>query len=120
MAKTFYTERDIEGLMAQGVTSLTLNDEIVVTDQARERALKLGFELKQIHDQPPAAPVRPYVAKEASPAAVRTSAPNPAKAGSGDLEARVIQAVKAQVQGAVDDRLLETIVRRVLKSVGGG
>ena len=32
MAKTFYTERDIEDLYARGVTSLTVSDEIVVTE----------------------------------------------------------------------------------------
>lgn len=119
MAKTFYTERDIENLIAQGVTGLVLTDDIVVTDQARERARKLGFELKAAMDQPPSAPVRPYVARESSPV-TRSNASPPGPDSAEDLEARVIQAVKARVGGGVDERLLETIVKRVLKSVGVG
>ena len=44
-SKTFYTQRDIEDLVAQGTTSLTLNDDVVLTDVARERAAELGLTL---------------------------------------------------------------------------
>lgn len=43
MAKTFYTERDIEDLHARGVTSIEVHDDVVLTDLARERALKLSL-----------------------------------------------------------------------------
>ena len=38
MAKTFYTERDIEDLARQGVTSLEVNADVVLTELAREKA----------------------------------------------------------------------------------
>ncbi|MBI3160052.1 MAG: hypothetical protein HYZ26_10685 [Chloroflexi bacterium] len=119
MPKTFYTERDIEDLKTRGVTSLVLSDDVVITDQARERAMKLGFELMREHDQPMAAPVRPYIASQPSPAA---SPPRPA-APSGaatELEKRVVQAVQARLGSSVDAKLLETIVKRVLNTVGRG
>jgi hypothetical protein len=119
MPKTFYTERDIENLKARGVTSLVLSDDVVITDQARERAMKLGFDLVREQDQPMAAPVRPYIASQPSPAA-RTSQPKGAGADSAELEKRVVQAVQARLGSSVDAKLLETIVKRVLKSVGRG
>ena len=69
MPKTFYTERDIQDLFQSGVTSLVVNDDVVVTDLGRERALKLGFELVREHDQPPSAPIRPYITDKPSPSA---------------------------------------------------
>ncbi len=47
MAKTFYTERDIEDMHARGVTSIEVHDDVVLTDLARERALKLGVRLQR-------------------------------------------------------------------------
>jgi hypothetical protein len=43
MPKIFYTERDIDDLHARGVTSLEVNDNVVLTDLARERMLKYGI-----------------------------------------------------------------------------
>jgi hypothetical protein len=48
MAKTFFTERDIEDLFARGVTSIVVHDDVVLTDLARERALKLGVRLARV------------------------------------------------------------------------
>jgi hypothetical protein len=48
MAKVFYTERDIEDLSARGVTALDVSDDVVLTDLARERALKLGVKLNRV------------------------------------------------------------------------
>ena len=45
MAKTFYTERDIEDMARRGVTSLVVSDDIVLTDLARELALKNNIRL---------------------------------------------------------------------------
>ena len=42
MPKIFYTERDIEDLYRSGVATLVVNDDVVVTDLAREKARKLG------------------------------------------------------------------------------
>ena len=48
MAKTFYTERDIEELHARGVMSLAVHDDVVLTDLARERALRLGVRRERV------------------------------------------------------------------------
>ena len=73
MPKTFYTERDIDDLLRQGVKSLIVDDDVVLTDLAYEKARKLGLELLRADDQPPAAPVRPYIAKLPSPSAGGTA-----------------------------------------------
>lgn len=120
MPKIFYTERDIEDLYHNGVTTLVVNDDVVVTDVAREKARKLGVELLKEHDQPSSAPIRPYITKSVSPSAApplpHVPAPGPTAA---DIEDRVYQAVQTQVGDTVDDSLLKTIIQRVLKNVGG-
>ncbi|HDD55431.1 MAG TPA: hypothetical protein ENG59_04245 [Chloroflexi bacterium] len=120
MPKIFYTERDIEDLYHSGVTTLVVNDDVVVTDLAREKARKLGVELLKEHDQPSSAPIRPYITKNVSPSAAppMPQAPSPAPTRV-DLETRVYQAVQAQVGDSVDPGLLKTVIQRVLKNVGG-
>lgn len=113
MAKIFYTERDIEDLARQGVTSLVVGEDIVVTDAARERARKLGFQLTE--GRPASALARPYISEIPSPAASMGAMDTPS---GSDLEARVYAAVKAKLGDQVDDALLRTIVKRVLKSLG--
>lgn len=124
MPKTFYTERDIEDLIRQGVKSLIVDDDVVLTDLAYEKARRLGLELLRESDQPPAAPVRPYIAKSSSPAAAprsstQSSAPVSAKSPTQkeDLEQRVLKAAQARLGNSVDPKLLQTIVQRVLKSI---
>ena len=129
MPKTFYTERDIEDLVRSGVTSLIVDEDVALTDLAYEKARKLGMELLRENDQPPAAPVRPYIAKKVSPstssssksAVAPSSGPAPAVAktiaGADDLQQRVYQAALARLGNSVDTKLLETIVQRVLKSI---
>jgi hypothetical protein len=129
MPKTFYTERDIEDMVRSGVTSLIVDDDVALTDLAYEKARKLGMELLRENDQPPAAPVRPYIAKQVSPstssssksAATPSRGPAPAVAksitGADDLQQRVYQAALARLGNSVDTKLLETIVQRVLKSI---
>jgi hypothetical protein len=120
MPKIFYTERDIEDLYHNGVTTLVVNDDVVVTDLAREKARKLGVELLKEHDQPSSAPIRPYITKSVSPSAAppmpESPVPEPTKI---DVEDQVYQAVQAQVGDTVDSSLLKTIIQRVLKNVGG-
>lgn len=120
MPKIFYTERDIEDLYHNGVTTLVVNDDVVVTDLAREKARKLGLELLKENDQPSSAPIRPYITKDVSPSAAPPLAQAPAPVPTpADLESRVFQAVQAQVGDKVDPGLLRTIIQRVLKNVGG-
>ena len=92
MAKTFYTERDIEDLHARGVTHLDVHDDVVLTDLARERALRLGVRLERI---------KPNA--------------HPADAPNEMLIHRVKAAVLAQLGGRwVDPDVLDAVVRRVV------
>ena len=137
MPKTFYTERDIEDLFQSGVTSLVVNDDVVVTDLGRERAINLGFELVREHDQPPSAPVRPYITEKRSPSAAPPAAgvapktaqmqppkaaslqpPKPAASAPADLETRVFEAVQARLGDSVDAQLLKVIIKRVIQNIG--
>ena len=61
MPKTYYTERDIEDLARRGVRSLLVDEDVALTDLAYEKARRLGVELLQRTDTPPAAPIRPYI-----------------------------------------------------------
>lgn len=132
MPKVFYTERDIEDLFNRGVTSLVVNDDVVVTDLGRERAMKLGFELVREFDQPPSAPVRPYITEKRSPTAAPPAAAippagkpaalpaaSPQSLSGPDLEKRVFDAVVAKLGETVDPQLLQVIIRRVVRSLGG-
>lgn len=92
MAKTFYTERDIEDMHTQGVTAIEIHDDVVLTDLARERALKLGLRLQ------------------------RAAAPQTQE------NARLFHQVKAAVLAALGDRtvdpaILDGVIRRVLASL---
>src|SRR5574341_639693 len=132
MPKTFYTERDIDDLVRQGVKSLIVDDDVVLTDLAYEKARRLGLELLRESDQPPGAPIRPYIAKLPSPSAsgvgktvVSTPPSTPpttppsyrSAASDEDLQQRVYKAAQARLGGSVDPKLLETIVQRVIKSI---
>lgn len=114
MAKTFYTERDIEELAQRGVHSLVVNDNIVLTELAVERAMRLGVALVREHDTPPSAPVRPYL----SPAPQAKPGSTASEAGDKqDLHERIRAAVIARLGSQVDPALLDGIIRRVLDQV---
>ena len=132
MPKTFYTEHDIEDLVKRGVQSLIVDDDVVLTDLAYEKARRLGLELLRQNDKPPAAPERPYIAKtqtaparSSQKAEVKKSAPPAAPqtafesrpGGGDDMHARVRDAVIARLGDSVDPKLLDTIIQRVLKSI---
>ena len=123
MPKTFYTEKDIEDLYTNGVTSLVLSEDVVVTDLGREKAMKLGFDLVREWDQPPSAPIRPYITDKLSPAAAPSAKAIPAQIHTPQKIAaqnkeRVFEAVKAKLGDSVDPALLQTIIRRVVKNIG--
>jgi hypothetical protein len=95
MPKSFYTERDIQDLVSRGVTSLDVNDDVVLTDLARDEALKCGLRLVRTK---PAAP------------AVETA--------QDELIHRVKAAVIARLGEQVDAALLDSIVTQVVRSQG--
>jgi hypothetical protein len=94
MAKTFYTERDIQDLVARGVTSLEVNDDVVLTDLARDEALKHGLRLQK---RQPAAPA-------------------PALDDTDELIHRVKAAVLARLGEQVDAAMLDSVVKRVISN----
>ena len=124
MAKEFYTEKDIEDLVKRGITSLETNDNVVLTQLAYEKANRLGVRLvRDKPDNPPGAPVRPYIAqKQSKPASSSIAAPvdsGPAVHGdSADLHRRIRSAVVARLGTQVDANLLDVIIKRVLTSTG--
>lgn len=93
MPKTFYTERDIQDLADRGVTTLEINNDVVLTDLAREHALTRGIRL------------------------VRASATQPADDPQAELIHRVKAAVLARLDGQVESALLDSVVTKVVKSV---
>lgn len=118
MPKEFITERDIEDLVRRGIMTLEVNDNVVLTELAYEKANKLGLRLlRDKPDNPPSAPVRPYLIQQAPVQSV-TPAPVPQPAPASELEQRIRAAVLARLGNQVDPTLLDVIIKRVLSSTG--
>jgi hypothetical protein len=98
MAKTFYTERDIEDLHQRGVMVLDVDDSVVITDLGREKALALGIRL-----------ARRGSSSSASPAAQTSS--------QAELVAKIKTAVIARLGNDIDANLVETVIQRVLAQI---
>jgi len=133
MPKEFYTERDIEDMVKRGILSLEIGDNVVLTDLAYEKAKKLGMRLvRDKPDNPPAAPVRPYLAgQQPGLAALPETAPShgfsppgggqvvpPAQQNGADLHQRIRSAVIARLGSQIDANLLDVIITRVLQNTG--
>lgn len=133
MPKQFYTEQDIEELVQRGVRTLQVDENVVLTELAYEKAGRLGLQLvSQGTSNPPAAPVRPYLsqqpgrkpvqastpAAQPDPVAPSTPAPPPQARSETDIEKRIRAAVIAKLGDQVDGGLLDNIIHRVVKSVG--
>jgi hypothetical protein len=128
MPKEFYTEKDIEDLFQRGVRSLQVTENVVLTELAYEKAKRLDFQLiTDRPDNPPAAPVRPYISEQEARRPVSTmgpvpseipSPPTPALANTDDIEKRIRSAVIARLGDQVDAKLLNNIIHRVVKGVG--
>jgi hypothetical protein len=123
MPKVFYTEKDIEDKVKAGILSLEVNDNVVLTDLAYEKANRLGMRLvRDKPDNPPAAPVRPYLSQQQTPQACACAgtgdAVPTAQADGAELRQRIRKAVVAQLGSQVDASLLDAIITRVLNSTG--
>lgn len=110
MAKTFYTERDIDDLHARGAHSIDVNDNIVLTDLAVERAMKYGIKINRRELSSPQASYSP---------SVNTYAAYPREASrestsDADLKQKIKSAVLARLNGQVDERLLDAVITRVI------
>ena len=127
MPKQFFTEKDIEDLFNSGRRSLQLTDDVVLTELAYEKARRLGLQLiTDRADNPPAAPVRPYLSEgqatqpKPAVAAAPLSAVQPPAAQPRILpvEQRIRSAVIAKLGDQVDAKLLDNIIHRVVKGIG--
>ena len=129
MPKVFYTEKDIEDMVKRGVMSLEVGDNVVLTDLAYEKANRLGMQLRrESPDNPPSAPVRPYITSKTTPpapASAAAAAPGalpaatPSVAASGkELHQRIRSAVIAKLGSQMDHDLLDVIITRVLNQTG--
>lgn len=94
MPKTILTERDIDALKAQGATEIRTNDETYLTDLAFERAEKLGLPVRTV--------------------STAAAADSRAQVDKDQLVAKVKAGVIARLGAGVDEKLVETIVRRVV------
>ncbi|SRR6266498_639839 len=147
MPKQFYTEKDIQDLFQSGVKVLQVTDDVVLTELAYEKAKRLGFQLiSDRADNPPAAPVRPYLsdghsAAHAKPTvasvspiisqpthasttldehSLRSHRPDALSGARNVLpvEQRIRSAVIAKLGNQVDAKLLDNIIHRVVKGIG--
>lgn len=125
--KTFYTERDITDMHARGVTEIEVDDNVVLTDLARERAISLGVKMKLVSQrsgQPDALPRLAVASQIQLPPAVNgpglqpASTPAPAAADQSDVAAQVKSAVIARLGTTVHNDLLDQIIPQVLARLG--
>lgn len=103
--KVFYTERDIEALHARGIGRLEVNDNVVLTDLAREKAEKLGIVLSASTQPVEVIPALPATA----PAGL---SPEPA-----DLVARIKAGVIARLGTSEYNSLLDQIIPQILARI---
>lgn len=114
MPKEFYTERDIEDMFKRGIQSLRVDDNVVLTELAYEKAQRLGMQLTSERPiEVPSAPIRPYLSQDVNPAATPA-----APVEDTGTTARIREAVSARLGTQVDPQLLEVIIQRVLKNTG--
>ncbi len=109
MPRIFYTERDIEDLAQRGVKEIEIDDDVYITDVAREKMEQLGIRAKSLSSRP--APN------------VMPNAPTPASGGTlseaerQQVMEKVRSGVIARLGPGVDTALVDTIVRRVVSQL---
>jgi len=134
MAKTFYTDKDIEELQRKGVKSLRVTDDVALTDLAYEKAQRLGIQIvADVDVPPPAAPVRLYlsdkkptltqpkvdsVSKESASSQAALTPTLSQGERESSIEQRIRSAVLAKLGNQVDANLLDNIIHRVVKATG--
>ena len=123
--KTFYTERDITDMHANGMTEIEVDDDVVLTDLARDKAIALGLKMKlvaQRSGQPNGLPrlaVAPQM--QLPPAVVGPASPWPTPAtpaSDSNLAAQVKSAVIARLGTTAHNDLLDQIIPQVLARLG--
>jgi len=90
-----------------------------LTELAYEKANRLGFQLVRSQpDNPPSAPVRPYISQLSSPIGQSGLASAPKVQIEKELQTRIREAVLTRMGSQVDPELLDVIIQRVLTSTG--
>jgi hypothetical protein len=81
--KTFYTDHDIEDMAKAGTREIEIDDDVVLTDLAREKALSIGIKLRQKHSaEPVVATGRPLIRPLSAVSAGGSPSPSPAPAAA--------------------------------------
>lgn len=110
MARTIYTERDIEDLAKRGAKEIVVDETVYLTDLAREKMQALGINAKTVRGG--SAP------SMQGPAGDGPSAPDVTPRLSEEERRQVIEQVKsgviARLGSSVDAAMLDTLVRRVV------
>jgi hypothetical protein len=124
--KTFYTERDITDMHASGVTTIEIDNDVVLTDLARDKAIALGMQMKLVDKrsgQPNSLPrlaVAPQM--QLPPAVVGPASPLPTSSAPAvadrDLVAQIKSAVIAQLGTTAHNDLLDQVIPQVLARLG--
>ena len=120
--KTFYTERDITDMHANGVTAIEIDDDVVLTDLARDKAIALGMQMKLVDKrsgQPNSLPRLAVAAQmQLPPAVVGPASPLPASsappAAEPNLVAQIKSAVIAKLGTTAHNDLLDQVIPQVL------
>ena len=126
--KKFYTEQDVESLFKSGIKSLSVGDDVALTDLAYEKAKRLGLQLLfDGGELPLIAPIRPYLSSSSHllhPSSSLRTSPKVDSVNSSvantqaGVAQRIRSAVLARLGNQVDAKLLDVIIQRVLKSTG--
>ncbi len=115
MPRMFYTEYEIEDLVKRGITSLEVNDNVVLTDLAFEKANQLGLKLIHPGENPPCAPERPYLSKTQGVATQSSSTFSPAASMTrAELAQKVRSTVLNRLGNQVDPAALDNAITKVL------
>ena len=107
MARTIYTERDIEEMARRGIREVQVNDEIYLTDLARERMQALGIKARIAGPEPAAQ------ADDSGPAAAGALS----EAEKDMLAEKVKSGVIARLGAGVDVAVVDSVVRRVISQL---
>lgn len=117
--KTFHTERDIEDIFKAGTREIRIDDDVVLTDLAREKALALGVRLTRVLPQPMAQeavpPLIPALAQKDVAAALQPSvAAAPLEGSDEELARQVKAALISRLGPGVPDAVLDAAIHRAL------
>ncbi len=112
MPRIFYTERDIDDLAKKGVQQIEVNDNVYITDAAREKMEQLGIKARPAGT----GPIAP-ITGGASGAPIPFAATPLTDAEKQQVFEKVKSGVIARLGPGVDVTLVDTIVKRVVSQL---